>query len=227
VAKHRPLLYLRPLSIPNPIEDPVTADTKKPFEDGTGIGYLALVLSWLIPGIGHFIIGEKARGLIFALTVQGLFAAGLFIGGIRAINPVDQPIWTYTQFLAGWPMLVANPIEKQYAPSVSPNDKSKLDALMDTYIAQRPPIDDPSQNEARKTYAKDFIAQHGIFSYHPKVQDIGSVYCGIAGMLNLLVMFDVLLRITGAEREKNKKDAPIPSSAPIAAPVPSTGAPAQ
>ena len=30
---------------------------------------------------------------------------------------------------------------------------------------------------------------------------VGSVYCGIAGMLNLLVMFDVLLRITGSSRE--------------------------
>ena len=38
-------------------------------------------------------------------------------------------------------------------------------------------------------------------AYHPKVQDIGAVYCGIAGMLNLLVMFDVLLRITGSVRE--------------------------
>jgi hypothetical protein len=34
---------------------------------------------------------------------------------------------------------------------------------------------------------------------------MGAVYCGIAGMLNLLVMFDVLLRITGSDREDPAK----------------------
>ena len=52
---------------------------------------------------------------------------------------------------------------------------------------------------------------HPLFANHPKIQDLGAVYCGIAWMLNLLVIFDVLLRITGSVREdpgsKNKSVA--------------------
>jgi TM2 domain-containing membrane protein YozV len=33
--------------------------------------------------------------------------------------------------------------------------------------------------------------------FFPKLRDVGSVYCGIAGMLNLLVLFDASIRIAG------------------------------
>lgn len=165
-------------------------------EEGPGpTGYVALVLAWLIPGSGHLLIRQYGRAILFFFVIHGLFAAGMLIGGLRAINPPDQAIWTYTEFLTGWPMLVANHIQKD-APA-------QLDKLTQQYSANRPSIalEDPSDIATRKTYATDFIKDHPLFSYHPKVQDIGAVYCGIAGMLNLLVIFDVLLRVTGATRQ--------------------------
>lgn len=169
-------------------------------------GYVALVLAWAIPGSGHFLIGEKGRGLVFALTIHGLFALGMLVGGLRVINPQDQMIWTYTQFLTGWPMLVANHLERsQFEPGyveVGRDGKTPMQREYENGEAgQRPPIADESRREERESYAKKFIEAHPLFAYHPKVQDVGAVYCGIAGMLNLLVMFDVLLRITGTTRE--------------------------
>ena len=106
----------RILSYESPAEAGLTTSPYKstapyvPESEGPGpVGYLALVLAWAVPGLGHILIGERANVLIFAITVHVLFAGGLLLGGIRAINPPDQPIWTYTQFLAGWPMIVANP----------------------------------------------------------------------------------------------------------------------
>ena len=52
-----------------------------------------------------------------------------------------------------------------------------------------------------RPWGRKLLADHPLLVYHPKVQDMGSVYCGIAGMLNLLVVFDVLLRITGWKRK--------------------------
>ncbi len=128
----------------------------------------------------------------------------MLIAGIRAINPADQPIWTYTQFLTGWPMLVANIVEK--------NNRDSLEKMYTSgeYVASRPGVSDPQNDpaqqakndERRKEQAEAYFPAHPIITYHPKVQDMGAgVYCGIAGMLNLLVMFDVLLRITGSVRE--------------------------
>jgi len=167
------------------------------------------MLAWAVPGLGHFVAGEKGRGIIFAVTIHGLFAAGLLIGGIRAINPPDQPIWTYTQYLTGWPMLIAGRVEKDWMPQLTEKD-SKFDHLMEQYEGNRPPVNDDANIAARIAYARDWFSNYPILTYHPKVQDVGSVYCGIAGMLNLLVMFDVLLRITGTEREvpaEKKEDA--------------------
>lgn len=189
-----------------------------------GLGYLALVLSWLVPGLGHILIGQKARGMIFLVTLHGLFALGLLIGGIRAINPADQPIWRYTQFLTGWPMLVANHFERNvYEPQYVDLDRGErsMTAIDRLYEANRPKVQDDSQREARKAYAKSFLEKYPLFSYHPKVQDVGSVYCGLAGMLNLLVIFDVLLRITGAERVgaggpgANRRNAAAPAAAGV------------
>lgn len=185
-------------------------------EEGPGpVGYLALVLAWVVPGLGHMMVGQKGRGIVFMLTIHGLFAAGLLIGGIRSINPPDQAIWTYTQFLTGWPMLVANKVEKAYfvpdylSPIPDPRDPSGRAATtimrqryVDEAHAQGVNLSDPKE---RKAFTEDFIRRNPLFAYHPKVQDMGAVYCGIAGMLNLLVMFDVLLRVTGSVREEPKK----------------------
>lgn len=154
---------------------------------------LALVLAWVVPGLGHMVIGQKARGVVFFVTIHLLFAAGMLIGGIRAINPPEQPIWTYTQMLTGWPMLVADRLA-DHAAAEQPN-------LEKTYDEHRTPVNDDSRVSERIDYAKEEFAKYPQLTYHPKVQDIGAVYCGIAGMLNLLVLFDVLLRITGSQRE--------------------------
>ena len=199
--------------------------------EGPGpVGYLALVLAWAVPGLGHFLLGQKGRGIVFALAIHLLFAAGLLVGGIRAINPQDQAIWTYTQFLTGWPMVLANRLESQArgewqdepATAVMPARPARL---RQAYEDQAPPSGTPE----RQAYARKFFAENPLFVYHPKVQDMGSVYCGIAGMLNLLVMFDVLLRITGsvrddpASRKKRQHTAPSPP-APSEGPAPAGGA---
>ena len=52
--------------------------------------------------------------------------------------------------------------------------------------------------------------------YSPKIQDIGSVYCGIAGMLNMLVVFDVLLRVSGNKARQDSPAGGQPVTQPLA-----------
>jgi len=184
--------------------------------EGVGAGgYMALVLAWLVPGLGHVLLGQRRRGVIFAVTIHGLFAAGMLIAGVRAINP-EQQIWTYTQYLAGWPMLLVSPIEKHQMAELEQLIKNlpKYGLEMpDGQVLMRPPVNDDSKIPERIRFGKEAIARYPLLSNHPKVQDIGAVYCGIAGMLNLLVMFDVLLRITGSTREEARSQKPAPPQA--------------
>ena len=204
-------------------------DPNAPLDEGPGpVGYLALVLAWAVPGLGHMLIGQKARGAVFCVSIHALFALGLLIGGIRVINPPEQAIWTYTQFLAGWPMIVANRVEQasryelgdRSYPTERPEYKGQLGSLFEQ---QTPPNETLEQKQARTI---QFIRDHPSFAVHPKLQDLGSVYCGIAGMLNLLVMFDVLLRITGSVREdpaeikkRQRAQAAAAASAPATPPT--------
>ena len=187
---------------------------REPEQEAPGpVGYLALVVAWVVPGAGHVMIGQVGRGLIMGIAIHLLFAAGLLLGGIHAINPPDQPIWTYTQFLTGWPMLVANHLERNvYEPMYVPKEPRGSNPappapIQEIYNKEAQDrginLDDmsPAGLEKKAEFTKEFIAEYPLFAYQPKVLDQGSVYCGIAGMLNLLVMFDVLLRITGSVRE--------------------------
>lgn len=186
-------------------------------EGPNAVGYLALVLAWLVPGLGHILIGQKGRGIVFALTIHLLFAFGMLVGGIRAINPPEQAIWTYTQMLTGWPMLVANHVE--HVASIRQTNIER------NYRAERPPVDDDSRIPERIDHAKKWFTDYPTLTYHPKVQDIGAVYCGIAGMLNLLVMFDVLLRITGSTRELPPGKRAAFDSGPSSSPKPAAPKP--
>ena len=41
----------------------------------------ACVSGWLVPGLGHFMLGRHGRGLIFFAVVMTLFLLGLYWGG--------------------------------------------------------------------------------------------------------------------------------------------------
>jgi hypothetical protein len=208
-------------------KDQYTSYNNPADEGPTAAGYASIPLAWLVPGLGHFLIGERARGIIFFATIHLLFAGGVLIGGMRSIKPAEQPIWTYTQYLAGWPMLVYSKLWDNFSrdylvrPGMRMEDKTPAEREFENNATQRPGID--GQPAGRIQDTKNFIAAHPLFAFHPKVHDMGSVFCGIAGMLNLLVMFDVLLRVTGSVREdpaqarKKQRDA-ARGTAPAAGP---------
>lgn len=121
--------------------------------------YVTVILAWLIPGSGHYLLGQRQRGIIFAVALHALFLGGVFLGGLRVLSPPRQPIWGYTQYVAGWPMIIGTELKNRLIGSHAPL-----------------PV-----------------------GTSPKIQDVGTVYCGLAGMLNLLVIFDVLVRISNGE----------------------------
>jgi hypothetical protein len=47
---------------------------------------LALLMAWLVPGLGHYYLGARRRARRIALGVFGLFLSGLLIGGIDSVD---------------------------------------------------------------------------------------------------------------------------------------------
>lgn len=53
---------------------------------------LVALAAWLVPGAGHFWMGQRAKGLVFLLVLPAMFATGLAIGGrIFPFEP-QQPL---------------------------------------------------------------------------------------------------------------------------------------
>jgi len=76
-----------------------------------GIRVLAVILAWLVPGAGHFVLGKFGRGVLFLVLIAGSFLLGLSLHG-RLYAPVADPttllrvdpisvLWSFAQVGTG------------------------------------------------------------------------------------------------------------------------------
>ncbi len=54
-----------------------------------GFVYLPLILGWLVPGAGHFLLRKWGRGALLALAIVGMFVLGLAMQGEVYSNAHD------------------------------------------------------------------------------------------------------------------------------------------
>lgn len=127
----------------------------------------AAVAGWLVPGLGHFLAGHTRRGMILLLCIGGLWTSGLLIGGISVISTrsVDG---TLRAWFLGQAMI---------APSFA------VEYTQDRYSA-RFAGRDPKPDDATIPYQPAY----------GRAYEIGTLYCTLAGMLNLLAIVDIVYR---------------------------------
>lgn len=70
-------------------------------EDDARFNFLAPVLAWLVPGLGHWYLGHKRRGRLIFSGIASMYISGLLVGGLDIIDRHGDPLWYYGQFLAG------------------------------------------------------------------------------------------------------------------------------
>src|SRR5437867_3479253 len=47
---------------------------------------MVALAGWLVPGMGYWLLGQRARALVVGLTTLLIFAAGILIAGVRVIE---------------------------------------------------------------------------------------------------------------------------------------------
>lgn len=135
--------------------------------------YLAALLAWLIPGLGHFYQGRTGKGVLYATCILSLFFAGMVMGDWRIIywrwiSPLaNTETFSFNylgQFWAGLPALPAliQGTLKHYGQ----------DPILWGFMAE------PSQVEINRLYN------------YGKWAEIGTLYTTIAGLLNFLAIYD-------------------------------------
>lgn len=63
--------------------------------------WFALVLGWLLPGLGHFFLKRHAYGAFYLGVIAALVVAGIIISGGTAVNFDDHRAYFACQALAG------------------------------------------------------------------------------------------------------------------------------
>ncbi len=68
--------------------------------------FAGAIATWLIPGAGHFMLGQKGRGVIILASIGLIWVGGLFIGGVGVFDRKGHPVWFMGQMLIAPSVLV-------------------------------------------------------------------------------------------------------------------------
>ena len=75
---------------------------------------LAGLLTWVVPGLGHLLIGERGRGLVFFVTITATFWTGVAIGGVQnTVDPHKRKLWFIAQLFTGGNTLSAYALNRR------------------------------------------------------------------------------------------------------------------
>ena len=56
-----------------------------------------LALAWLVPGLGHWILGKRTRAAVFCFTITASFVTGLLLNGEVGVPQAGNPFsWLAT-----------------------------------------------------------------------------------------------------------------------------------
>jgi hypothetical protein len=138
--------------------------------------YRAALLAWLVPGLGHFYQGRTGKGWLYAICILGLYFLGFAMGEgkivyWRWVSPLGNPekfcLYYLGQFwvgLAALPALIQGTLRH-----------FEMGPILWGLMAEPP--------------------QNIINNLHPrlgKLVEIGTIYTTVAGLLNVLAIYDAL-----------------------------------
>ena len=90
------------------------------FAERPAAAFIAVVCAWLLPGLGHIVLGQRARGGRIMAGALFLIFSGMLIGGVDSVDRVDDRLWFYAQAVNGPIVLVADAVNQRYVKHLPP-----------------------------------------------------------------------------------------------------------
>ncbi len=172
---------------------------------------LAALLAWLIPGAGHFYQGRRTKAALYFVCILSAWILGFALGGGHVVYASWQPgdkRWHYLLQAgvgaAALPAMVQGDRMRRYTDPFSGETLAGYTPLWGGFMA--PPIRPVIENEADEVSA--WYARRGA-GY-----EMGTWYTVIAGLLNILVIYDayggpLAIPISGRRKDPSTaKDEP-------------------
>ena len=136
---------------------------------------LTALASWLVPGAGYWLLGDRVRGGVAGVTILLVFVAGLLIGGIRVMDVpgVDRDGSMRLNTAAPHAALLRTNFVAEIL-----NKPWSIGQVFAGPVA------------VAAGWGSVAAAESGVQQSTARVFDIGTLYTAVAGMLNLLVIID-------------------------------------
>ena len=133
----------------------------------------AAILAWLLPGLGHWVLGERKRGALIGAGVLGLVLSGLLVGGVDCVDSRNDRLWFLAQGLNGPVAFAANAVNQSFVQQ-HVVDWSRRDQW------------DEFQN------GDPVVLDHLRRSGTGRVNEMGTLFVALAGLMNLVAILDAL-----------------------------------
>lgn len=183
---------------------------------------LAALFSWAVPGLGQLYQGRVFKGRLFMSAILGTFLAGTWLGGGKVVYASWKPGDTRWAFVcqagAGLVTLPAviqalqlNGVARQplfCSPFMAPplaSGQYVSRAYAERLAASDPDID--AEDFFDRPPLKQFRGEQ-VSHWHRRLGrwfDIGTLYTMLAGMLNVLVVYDAWAGPLGAAAVDDRK----------------------
>lgn len=158
---------------------------------------LAAFLAWLIPGAGHIYQGRIGKGVLFFVCIAGTFFYGLHIGYGRVVYASTADVFS-RQFLDRWQYICQVGVGLPALPALVQRERVRSGKeplwggfMRPPYTYKEQPNGFPSkdQSDPKNTVrSPDELAQ---WNYeYGEYFEIGTVFTVIAGLLNVLAIYD-------------------------------------
>ncbi len=155
----------------------------------------AAVASWIVPGLGHWILGLRRRGVVLCISILSLWLGGILIGGISVLDRADRaegPARDYAQRGNGTSMWFFG--QALIAPSIV-IQKVRANMFVDFANLKIQDRQRGLQNDSHDNVFLEPTSFRPTPPYEPsigRVAEQGVLFTALAGLLNLLAMIDVL-----------------------------------
>jgi hypothetical protein len=132
------------------------------------------LLSWILPGAGHWMLGHRGLAAVFFAAISLPFWTGLAIGGLKSsVNPWSNP-WLFLAEMGTGGYTSVSLLANRTIGDLNPQ------ALADPKYLNK------VTSEQRKKYLP-------YMSFYPE-SDVAQIYLATAGLLNVLVILDAIAR---------------------------------
>lgn len=162
---------------------------------------VAGVLAWILPGAGHLYLRRPVRGIIIFVTIAAMFWGGVAMGGTLTVDQYNERWWFAAQMLAG-----AHGLASWHRQTALYN------RLMNGPDGLQPPLPDPGGDISRAQLEMDEVLAREKLALVAPTDTVARAYAGVAGMLNLMCIFDAIaLALIGTTGERaSRRDEPDP-----------------